>query len=77
MSENPQDSNPTPNCIEKCLICKNNTQYTRNQSIHTREFYIKGLGQTCGSCYYGMHNVSTTYNIDIDDIYDHFANNDY
>ena len=73
MSENPQDASPNPDIYEKCIICKNKTTFTRQTSIHNRSFYVKGVGQTCGSCYYGMHNISTTYNIDIDDMYDHFT----
>ncbi len=73
MSENPQDSSPNPDIYENCIICKQKTMYTRNTYINERQHYIKGMGQTCDSCYYGMHNVSTTYNIDIDDMYEHFT----
>ncbi len=72
MTENPQDSNPNPDIYESCIICKQKTEFTRKTHINNRQFYIEGVGQTCGSCYYGMHNVSTTYNIDIDDMYEHF-----
>lgn len=73
MSENPQDAYPNPDIYDKCIICKQKTEYTRKTHINNRQFYIEGMGQTCGSCYYGMHNVSTTYNIDIDDMYQHFT----
>ena len=72
MSENPQDAYPNPDIYDKCIICKQKTRYTRKTHINRRQHYIEGMGQTCSSCYYGMHNVSTTYNIDIDDMYEHF-----
>lgn len=59
--------------MKNALFANKKTQSTRQTSIHNRSFYIRGMGQTCGSCYYGMHNVSTTYNIDIDDMYNHFT----
>ena len=56
--------------MKNALFANKKLHSTRQTSIHNRSFYLRGMGQTCGSCYYGMHNVSTTYNIDIDDMYE-------
>ena len=72
MSENPQDAYPNPDKYEKCIICKQKTMYTRKTNINRHQHYIEGMGPTCRSCYYGMHNISTTYNINIDNMYEHF-----
>ena len=71
MEKNPQDSSPLPNKNDNCIICKQDTGYKINTSIHNRHFYIEGAGQMCGSCYYATNNVSTTFNIDLDDIYEY------
>ena len=45
MEKNPQDSSPSPNKNDNCIICKQDTGYKINTSIHNRHFYIEGAGQ--------------------------------
>lgn len=73
MSENPQDAYPNPNIYEKCVICKQDTIYKKQSFINSRQFYTDGLGQLCHSCYFATTNISTTCNIDFDDIYEHYV----
>lgn len=36
---------------EKCVICKETTQYEKNTHINKRYFYIDCVGQLCSKCY--------------------------
>jgi hypothetical protein len=40
--------------IEKCVICKKETKYSKNTHINEREFYVKGIGQLCENCAYKL-----------------------
>ena len=73
MTENPQDPTSILSFYDNCFICKQNTFVPVNQKINSRKFYIESIGQLCSSCYYGANNVSLTYNIDIDEMYDYFT----
>lgn len=37
--------------IERCVICRSSTDYTKNQSIHERKYYVECAGQLCAKCY--------------------------
>ncbi len=70
--DNPQDPTSFKKFFEDCAICKQNTYICVNTNISKRRFYVKDFGQLCSGCFYGMHNISTSYNIDLDDMYDYF-----
>ena len=73
MTDNPQDPTSKLSFYERCFICKQNTFVPTNQQINSRKFYIESIGQLCSSCYHSANNVSLTYNIDIDEMYDYFT----
>lgn len=37
--------------IEKCVLCGEETTYTKDVPIYMRFFYIEGMGQLCSKCY--------------------------
>lgn len=36
---------------DKCIMCKKETEYTKNTHIDFRQYYIEGAGQLCKKCY--------------------------
>ena len=45
-----------PTVYEKCVHCGVETEYTRDQPIVTRNFYVEGAGQLCQDCYDTIYN---------------------
>ncbi len=41
--------------IEKCIICKKDTKYSKDTHIEKRTFYVEGIGQLCESCGYDLY----------------------
>ena len=37
--------------FESCVLCGQETEYTVNDSISLRNYYIDGAGQLCEECY--------------------------
>ena len=47
---------------EKCVMCGEETPYTKDTHIDLRKYYIEGAGQLCEKCYneiYLIHNIKT------------------
>ena len=44
---------------ERCVICNQVTQYTRNTHIETRGCYVEGCGQLCPKCYNDTYESSS------------------
>jgi len=40
-----------PNTLEKCVSCGDKTQYTFDENIYNRNWYVEGAGQLCETCY--------------------------
>ena len=36
---------------EKCVVCTNDTPYTKETPIEQRYYYVEGAGQLCEHCY--------------------------
>ena len=36
---------------DRCVLCDEETEYTRNVPIDQRLYYVEGAGQLCGECY--------------------------
>ena len=41
--------------IEKCIVCKNDTEYYTDTPIKNRQFYIETAGQLCQKCHYELY----------------------
>jgi len=53
-------NNPPINADEikdKCIICKEDSLYTKNTHIDNRAHYIEGVGQLCRSCYNKIYKI--------------------
>ncbi len=42
--------------FEKCIVCDKETNILKNLNVDYRQFYIKGAGQLCNSCYANLDN---------------------
>lgn len=40
-----------PTVQEACVSCQTETEYTRDQPVFMRNYYVEGAGQLCKSCY--------------------------
>jgi recombinational DNA repair protein (RecF pathway) len=43
---------------DKCVICGNETPYTKNTHINERKFYIETAGQLCEQCYKNLYEIN-------------------
>jgi hypothetical protein len=44
--------------IEKCVICKTETEELIHTHIDYRSYYVEGAGQLCKDCYEKIYNKS-------------------
>jgi hypothetical protein len=42
---------------DKCVVCKKETQYTKDTHIDERKHYVEGAGQLCEKCYESIYNL--------------------
>lgn len=45
-----------PTVQETCVSCQTETEYTRDQPVVTRHYYVEGAGQLCKTCYEKIYN---------------------
>tara|TARA_B100001778_G_C18568323_1_gene621235 strand:+ start:351 stop:809 length:459 start_codon:yes stop_codon:yes gene_type:complete len=48
---------PVPVKYDKCIICKQKTEYEITTSIYQRQHFLSGIGQFCGPCYMATANT--------------------
>jgi len=66
------DIAPKPE-IEHCVLCHQETPYNDSDDIAFRHFYLRSIGQCCGSCYKAAMNCSTSSDDDyLDDYLDDY-----
>lgn len=51
------DNNKTEKDL--CVVCGEETPYTKDTHIAKREFYIEGAGQMCQKCYMRIYGGQT------------------
>jgi hypothetical protein len=44
--------------IETCVLCGNETPYTKEVSILMRQYFIEGAGQLCKECFKKVYKVN-------------------
>ena len=42
-------------CMEKCVICGKETEYSYDVPINERKYYSEGAGQLCEKCYIKLY----------------------
>ena len=48
---------PVPVKYDKCIICKQKTEYEITTSIYHRKHFLSGIGQFCTPCYMATTNT--------------------
>lgn len=51
------------NGFECCVICGKQTKIPATRNVNLREYYEKGCGQLCISCYQNLRNVNSKENL--------------
>jgi hypothetical protein len=47
---------------DKCVVCKEETPYDKNEHIDKRNCYVEGAGQLCSGCWGEIYNTKFTKN---------------
>ena len=47
----PESCQDKYNTVEKCILCRKETEYVFGIPIQERNFYVHGCGQLCKQCY--------------------------
>lgn len=47
---------------DKCVVCKEETPYDKNENIDKRNCYVEGSGQLCRGCWDKVYNTKFTKN---------------
>jgi len=45
------------NKMDKCVCCSKETEYSVNEHINNRKYYVEGSGQLCKSCWNHIYSV--------------------
>ena len=40
---------------EKCVVCNQETPYTKDTHVDYRQYYVEGAGQLCEDCYFRIY----------------------
>ena len=55
-------NNNTKTNHDKCVICHEETEYAEMDYIDARNFYVKGAGQLCQTCFDNCYHEKTEKN---------------